>query len=179
VWNPALRFNGAVRQPLDQVQHFACHCETHETLSEDCFLGFAHDNRSHRKVTIGDLQNRFAALSVRLPRQEDVALPLIFLNACGTSAIDPGGVSSFPALFVEENGNRGFIGTETRMPDKFAAAFSQAFYTHLLEGYPLGEAIHAAKWNLLEKQNNPMGIFYTVYANPDTRVRKPAKVKTF
>jgi hypothetical protein len=80
-------------------------------------------------------------------------------------------------LFLVENGNRGFIGTETRIPDQYAAAFSEQFYTELLQGRPLGEAVHAARWTLLRRHNNPLGILYTVYADPDMRVRKPVTLK--
>jgi CHAT domain-containing protein len=102
-------------------------------------------------------------------------LPLVFLNACGTSAITPGGVASFPSLFLK-NGNRGFIGSETRISDKVAAAFSRSFYGEFVAGQSLGEAVKAAKWALLRQYNNPLGILYTNYANPDIRVLKPSKM---
>ena len=85
-------------------------------------------------------------------------------------------VTSFPRFFVEENNNRGFIGTETNVPDEFAAAFSAAFYTSLLSGSTLGKAIHDAKWKMLLEKNNPLGIIYTVYADPDLHVSRKVDI---
>ena len=55
----------------------------------------------------------------------------MFLNACGSAAVDVFSASSFVKLFIE-NGNRGFLGTETRVPDTFAAKLSRRFYQELL-----------------------------------------------
>jgi hypothetical protein len=61
-------------------------------------------------------------------------------------------------------------------PDKFAAQLSQAFYTRLIEAVPLGEALHGAKWELLKGACNPLGIFYTLYADPYIQVSEPKQV---
>jgi hypothetical protein len=82
-------------------------------------------------------------------------------------------VVSFPKFFLKENRNRGFIGTETNVPDGFAAEFSQMFYRSLLRGVSLGRAIYDAKWAMLREKNSPLGILYTVYADPDLCVSKP------
>jgi hypothetical protein len=77
--------------------------------------------------------------------------------------------TSFPRFFLQDNRNRGFIGTETNVPDAFAANFSRYFYSGLLNGLNLGEAIYEAKWAML-KNCNPLGILYTNYADPELRV---------
>jgi hypothetical protein len=160
-------------QQLDQIQHFACHCNTDKTDSLEYSLelldhaGFF-SSSSVRSATIDDLAGEFSGLPQRRP---DVAYPLIFLNACGASKLTPKGVTSFPKLFLEI-GNRGVIGTETNVPDKLAAAFSQRFYSALIEGKSVGESTYLARRDLLKK-NNPLGILYTVYADPDLRVKRP------
>ena len=62
------------------------------------------------------------------------------------------------------------------MPDEVASAFSRYFYTYLLQGLSLGEAIHRAKWKLVELHQNPLGVLYTVYADPELTVRRPTHV---
>lgn len=158
-------FDGQDRSPIDQIQHFICHCEIDEIVSSDSLLRFSDGN----DATISDLQAFFAIPSGKNRPQSG---PLIFLNACATSRINPMAVTSFPRFFIEENGNRGFIGTETNVPDSFAAEFSQCFYRGLLKGLSLGRAIYDAKWEMLRERKNPLGILYTVYADPDLHVSK-------
>ena len=91
------------------------------------------------------------------------------MNACGTSTINPSSAASFVQLFLE-NGNRGFIGTETRVPDLVATEYSRIFYKHLVGGETVGYAMHQAKWDLLRQFKNPLGVLYTLYGNPDLAV---------
>lgn len=163
------KFDGENRTPIDQIQHFSCHCEIDEIVSSDSMLIFSEKNN----ITISDLQ---ASYAIPDPRERPKFGPLIFLNACGTAEDNPMTVTSFPRFFIVENGNRGFIGTEINVPDSFAAEFSQCFYRGLLKGLTLGHAIHEAKWTMLRERNNPLGMLYTVYANPDLHVSNPVKV---
>jgi len=162
------RFNGTRRAVVDQIQHFVCHCEIDDDVPSDSRLIFSEGNAA----SITDLQARFALLEERRRAKDG---PLVFLNACGTSRIDPMTVSSFPRFFLQENSNRGFIGTETNVPDAFAAEFAQAFYRDLLAGLSLGHAIHRARWSLLLERNNPLGMLYVVYADPDLHGSKRAR----
>lgn len=157
-------FKNQERTP-DQIQHFTCHCETYEKPSADSFLELSHKYR----VTIAQLQASFATSG---EEKRSAPGPVIFLNACGTSKIDPMAVTSFPRFFLEDNENRGVIGTETNVPDRFAAEFSKCFYQGLLKGLNLGKAIYDAKWTMLRDFNNPLGILYTVYADPELHVSK-------
>ena len=153
-------FTGNLRNQADQIQHFTCHCETDELVPSDSTLALSEENIA----TIADLQASLRPPS-QLENQEPG--PLIFLNACGTSKMDPMTAASFPQFFLKDNGNRGFIGTETSIPDDVAAYFSRRFYESLLSGVRLGEAIYEAKWKMLYETNNPLGILYTLYADPD------------
>jgi hypothetical protein len=159
------RFDGTYRAAADQIQHFICHCEIDEEVTSDSRLLFSAGN----VATIADLEARFAVMDERGGAKDG---PLVFLNACGTSRIDPMAVSSFPRFFLQENSNRGFIGTETNVPDRFAAEFAQRFYRELLAGLNLGQAIYRARWSMLHERNNPLGILYIVYADPDLHVSK-------
>jgi hypothetical protein len=178
LWNPGSRFNGNTRHPPDQIQHFACHCNTELSAHEEHCLGLAHGPGVGHWIKIGELQAEFLDLAEQASRRADREMPLIFFNACGSSALDPSGLASFPHLLLHHNRNRGFIGAETQIPDELAGVFSRLFYTRLLQGNPLGAAIHAARWTILRRYNNPLGILYSVYANPDLRVRKPQGMQT-
>jgi hypothetical protein len=159
----------------DQISHFACHCDTSPDNYEDYTLKLAGVGLwpAQQTVTYRELQDKFFAFDMESPNKHssgtDKVRPLIFLNACGSSEVDPAGLASFPELFLDF-GHRGFIGTETKIPDRFAAAFSEAFYVAFLNGERLGEAIYRARWNSLKRFRNPLGLLYGVYANPDMRV---------
>ncbi|HEY0404177.1 MAG TPA: CHAT domain-containing protein [Pyrinomonadaceae bacterium] len=170
LWNPVSRFDSSDREPPDQVQHFSCHCDTTNDLSENHFIRLAHCEGMDQDVTLGELQTQLAGFQSVGARQNGIAFPLVFFNACGTAVSDPMRIGSFPDLLLGI-GNRGVIGTECEIPDDFAASFSEQFYRALLGGRPLGDAIYHAKWQMLERHNNPLGILYTVYADPDMYVR--------
>lgn len=175
LWHASSAAIGGVQKPIDQIHHFSCHCDTNKANSVDYSLYLAHkskwlfSNHLVRRAGIGALEQEFGGFPQRNVKE---IFPLVFLNACGASKLDPNGVTSFPSLFLKI-GNRGVIGTETRVPDLYAAAFSESFYLHLIRGNSLGEAIYRARWDLLKRYKNPLGILYTVYANPDLHVRKP------
>ena len=84
---------------------------------------------------------------------------------------------SFPEFFLEDGRNRGFIGTETLISDGFASRFARVFYARLLKRDSVGMALHKAKWALLRGAHNPLGLFYTLYANPElnVRLRRPVR----
>lgn len=173
IWNFHCRLDGNNRDCADQIHHFSCHCDTKSDDSANYHVELGHDSQTRRKVTIGKLQARFAELQVAGPQRcPDLPPPFVFFNACGSSKIKPGEMASFPRLFFTI-GSRGFIGAETRIPDQVAAEFSKYFYTKLLGGFPLGDAVQAAKQMLLTRYNNPLGVLYTVYADSDLAVSHP------
>jgi hypothetical protein len=120
-------------------------------------------------ITIRELQDRFNRFKPPVSAQ-DAPRPLVFFNACGSSSIDPAGIASFPRLFLDFK-HRGFIGSETKIPDSFAAAFSKAFYKEFLANNRLADCIYRARWNTLSDYRNPLGLLYSVYADAGLRLR--------
>lgn len=159
----------------DQVHHFACHCDTQELNSLQHSVSLGHLRPwiglvSEKRVSIGTL---IGEISTYRPRSATAPRPLVFFNACGSSKVTPNGVASFPDMFLSYFGSRGVIGTETRIPDRFSSRFSELFYLYLVQGATLGEAIFRARWQLLKLLNNPLGILYSIYADPYLQVSKP------
>lgn len=153
----------------DQVHHFACHCYTTNEATSRWYLELAAESGDPAEITMGNL---LVALNKRWKEhhKRGPVRPLVFMNACGTSAMQPGSAISLPSVFMD-NGSVGFIGTETRVPDVFASAFSAVFYDSLLRQRSVGRALHDAKWALLTSGHNPLGILYTFYGDPDLLVR--------
>ncbi len=156
----------------DQIQHFACHCEISDVLSFYSALRMSRDNQC--QASILELKGAFATLFLSGgPRQNPG--PLVFMNACESSLVLPMASSSFPSLFIGDREpmfhNLGFIGTEANLPDTFAAEFAESFYLHFLrDGLDLGNAMHQAKWKMLEEHRNPLGLLYSVFASPRLHV---------
>jgi hypothetical protein len=160
----------------DHVHHFSTHCDTATELSGDYSISLAHHGLFRRQswsISLQTLKRGFARLDMDATRLKDQVFPLVFLNACGTSSLTPNGVSSFTELFLDY-GNCGVVGTETGVPDSFAAKFSEEFYRTFLQGHSLGHSMYRARWNLLRRHNNPLGILYVAYGDPDLCVVRPA-----
>jgi CHAT domain len=155
---------------FNEIQHFCCHCTIDDTTWSASRLSFS----AATEATIDHLRATFATLA---GQPKAGTGPLIFLNACGASRIDPLRSTSFPRFFLEENGNRGFVGTETNVPDGLAAAFSKRFYRSLLQRLPLGEALYEAKWAMLREFSNPLGLLYIAYADPNLQVKTKKRVR--
>jgi hypothetical protein len=178
LWEVKTRFGGPLRHHPDQICHFSCHSRTdidrtpeeyEIALQGDQFLG------GSRTATLEKLRNALAALSHKA-RDDRAHRPLIFMNSCGSGDLDPSGASSFPDLFMNSDlGFTGFIGTETVMPNDIAAEFSIKFYERLIKGDALGEAILLTRWDMLADYHNPLGLMYTLVAEPEIRVRSPVK----
>ncbi|QQM41414.1 CHAT domain-containing protein [Streptomyces liliifuscus] len=169
IFDPRLLLDGTQRELPDQVQHFACHCYTRsdDTLAAEIELSGA---GRHSRTTLGALGADLVALGAS---QELRAfdLPLVMMNACGSGRMRAPGAPSFPYLFLM-NGNRGFIGTETEIPDDIAAAFSKALYDRfLVRRIPLGRALLESRRHLLHTLRNPLGLTYAAYADPGLHVR--------
>jgi hypothetical protein len=152
----------------EQVQHFACHCQTGHGEAGAWEIQLA---PPHESDEIGlSLVDLLAERRKRLTNSAAIR-PLVFMNACGSAAIDPVSILSLPRMFLE-NGNCAYIGTETKIPPEIAADISRRFYAHLLSGNEVsaGLALHRAKWELLLRHGNPSGVLYTLYGDPDVAV---------
>jgi hypothetical protein len=163
---PGERFNGTTRDPVDQIHHISCHCYIGEEMSSDNRLDFSNEHGSY-SASLRDLQAAYGEI-FRTARRRQPSPPLVFLNACTSVSVEATKLCSFPSLFLESH--RGVIGTETRIPDEVAAEFSTAFYRFLLDGKTVGESLYLARWHLVKKANNPLGLVYTLYADPNLYV---------
>ena len=172
IFDPRITFSGKKRKVPDQIQHFSCHCDTYGTDSDNYRLRLAAGENDHVDIRLRDLNEALKALTFKRRKKRNWLLPLVFLNACGSSKIDYAAAASLPEFFLAQQ-NRAFIGTETNMPDLVAAQLSEYFYLELISGASVGEALNQAKRQLVLLHGNPLGLLYTLYGNPDLRVNNP------
>lgn len=161
---------------LDHIQHLACHADTELEDSQDYTFSVTYPQQTFTEpedvtvdVSFEDLQT---GMSGNFQKDKSISYPLIFLNACGSSRINPLSSSSYPKFFYQ-NRNRGFIGAELAIPDGLASQFAAYFYQYFDSADAVSLAIYKARRKLLKFHNSPLGILYTVYANPMLKVHKP------
>jgi hypothetical protein len=94
--------------------------------------------------------------------------PLVFANACTTTTIDPYLASELEESFFGR-GARAFLGTETKVPIRFASRFALIFFWFFyrkVDPAPMaaGEAVAQSRLFLWTQYRNIGGLFYT-YVN--------------
>lgn len=98
--------------------------------------------------------------------------PLVFINGCHTTALEPKQMLDFVTTFVVTHRAAGVIGTEITVFEPLACAFAEeCLRRFLVNGETIGDAVRATRLKLL-KQGNPLGLVYTIYANATLRLRK-------
>jgi CHAT domain-containing protein len=144
-----------------QIAHLACHAFDQKPSSQS-YLDVA--NNFH--ISIEDFRARKLTTKYN---------PLVILNACLTGITDSLCISGWAAEFWK-GGARGVVATEFQVPDWFAAVFIEKLYEHLLSGEPLGESLWATRSYFWEREKNPLGLAYALYA--PLAIRITGKEKT-
>jgi hypothetical protein len=154
------------QQPDIQIFHFCCHCEAENIDPWKHFIDLGSE-----RVTISNLRHVLSKIEGPICVGNRIA----FLNTCNSAIVTPLSKSSFPILFLNEFNYVGFIGPELRIPDKFAYEFSRVFYSNFIAYRELGMALFKTRWFFAKKYNNPMGLFYILYANSEVILSGPPK----
>ncbi|MDT7786918.1 MAG: hypothetical protein QOF58_5337 [Pseudonocardiales bacterium] len=171
MFDPRASFYGPRRPFPDQILHLACHCETESESVELSSLRFAGRNGDEVALTLQELGAGFLNLQEEGRRRATTKLPLVFLNACGSSMVTAATATSFPHHFLQFK-NRGVLGTEAAIPDSVAAEFARFFYDSIFQQYTVGHSVLRARSLLLRARGNPLGILYSYYGNPHLRLQR-------
>lgn len=97
------------------------------------------------------------------------ARPLLFFNACHSARTDfnPVGIGGWAKTFLKE-GASAFIGPFWEVVDDSALKLAQKFYSELLDGTPIGEALRQARMAVKDR-GDPTWLSYSLYAHPEAR----------
>lgn len=175
IYDPSLLLAGGRRALPDQIQHFSCHCYAGPGIPPHRFEIELRGSGREVRITLNEIGSQVIRF-IDNAQSRPAELPLVFMNACGSSVLRATNSVSFPKIFLD-NGNRGFVGSEISIPDDVAAMFSRFVYERLLlRSQPLGEAILGARIELLQRYGNPLGIAYTTYADPELQVEPSADI---
>ena len=96
--------------------------------------------------------------------------PLVFVNGCHTTALDPAQVMNLVNGFVQEANAVGVVGTELTVFEPLAVTFAEAlFESFLVQESTIGTAVRRARIALL-RQRNPLGLVYVPFVAAPTRL---------
>jgi hypothetical protein len=103
--------------------------------------------------------------------------PLVFINGCHTTSLNPEITLDFVSSFVQQSGAAGVIGTEITIFELLAAQFAEECFGRFVgapphaESMPIGRAVRGARLELL-RQGNPLGLVYIPYAVASLRLQE-------
>jgi hypothetical protein len=158
---------------IGAVAHFACHYGAAGPTPSGGYrvasaLNFGAENTT--AIDILSLRGEFE--SRQKPGAPSPFNALFFLNACQTAA--GGNYENSLLGFLHDRRATAILGSETLLPDPISGKFAVEFYEGLLRSVPLGKAVLRARRRLIERYNNPIGLFYTLIGNPLLQVNEPA-----
>jgi len=103
--------------------------------------------------------------------------PLVFINGCHTTSLNPEVTLDFVSSFVRDSGASGVIGTEITIFEPLAVKFAEECFKRFIgapphkEKMPIGKAVRGARLELL-RQGNPLGLVYIPYAVASLRLQE-------
>lgn len=157
--NELMELGRFLGQELELI-HFACHAYEQDPVEQSYLFVTRDFSISMIDFVVGKYELKHN--------------PFVILNACLTSIINPLYTSSW-AEKLWERGARGVLATDFRVPDWFAASFSEVLYRHLLSGIPIGETLLTARRQLWSEQRNPLGLAYSLYSPPSIQFVRTKK----
>lgn len=141
------------------IVHFAGHCDYNLNNPSDSGWVFRDG-----KLTVKDILGM--AQATPLPN-------IVFSNSCQSADETLRLVDSGKKIYGLANafllsGVRHYIGTFWKIPDEMSLSFAEEFYSHIISGYSVGEAVRQARWKLINKYGYDSIIWasYILYGDP-------------
>lgn len=141
----------ALRSTRAQVVYFYCHGGL--------------DQGVWPYLQVGPLGERVLTADILLSEQIQWSSPrpLVFINGCHTTAVEPEKVVEFVSALVGDTQAAGVIGTEITVFEPLATVFGLEYLRRFVTGASVGNALRGARLALLQ-QGNPLGLVYVPFA---------------
>ena len=156
---PERRLSTSFGRASPHIVYFYCHGGV---ANQRPFIQVGPDNKE--LIFSSDLRARHVKWET--PR------PLVFINGCHTTALEPREAHELVSGFVTIARASGVIGTEITIFEPLARGFAEAFLRAFAGGSTVGEAVRSARLDLLQ-QANPLGLAYTAYALANLKLGGP------
>ncbi len=153
-----------LKKTAPHLLYFYCHGGIRAN-TELPYLGIGADDKLGPEAFIGE------GISWKEPH------PLVFINGCHTTSLNPEITLDFVSSFVQQSGAAGVVGTEITIFEPLAAKFAEECLSRFIgapphnESMPLGKAVRGARLALLQ-QGNPLGLVYIPYAVASLRLQE-------
>jgi hypothetical protein len=95
--------------------------------------------------------------------------PLVFINGCHTTALEPKQILDLVSAFVGKSNAVGVVGTELMVFQELGCAFAETMLEAFVSGSTVGASVRRARLALL-KDCNPLGLVYVPFVAADTRL---------
>jgi hypothetical protein len=122
-------------------------------------------------IQVGALDER--GITRDLLRAKDIfwerPRPLVFINGCHTTALEPEQALDLVTAFVETSNAAGVIGTEVTIFEPLACGFAEECLARFAAGEPIGDAVRQARLKLLQ-EGNPLGLVYIPFVAAHLRL---------
>jgi hypothetical protein len=129
-------------------------------------------NKRRVWLSVGrSLEERFAPDQLRYWPLGWESRPLVIVNGCNTTRVDPSQLANFVREFAAQ-GAAGVVGTETTVWETLAQEVGSRLLAAMVAGKPLGEALLGIRHALLRERYNPLGLVYSAYASVDLRLTR-------
>ena len=153
----------------DQIIYFYCHGAMYDLEEAGGVDASTLILTGNTRITMKDFDLE-APITDKL-----VNAPLVFINACESAKLSPLVYDGFVPYFIAK-GARGVIGSECKLPARFAVEWAKRFFDRFLTGQSIGEAVFDLRKEFFEKEHNLLGLLYALYVDCDTRLTPPVLV---
>lgn len=143
--------------------YFYCHGGADETGQPFLLVGTSSDY----PIVVSDLND---VDWNQLPHPPNFQHPLIFINGCHTTALQPEQAVDFVSTLID-CGAVGVIGTDITIFEPLACAFAEECFRRFLGNEEIGEAVRGARLALLQN-GNPLGLVYIPFVLPGLQLAK-------
>ncbi|WP_448640761.1 CHAT domain-containing protein [Geodermatophilus sp. URMC 63] len=141
-----------LRKTTPHVVYFLCH-----GVEKDGLPGLVVGDPTRSSAITPD---NLAAYKIAWPDTR----PLVVLNGCRTTALDPTKPINFVEAFLRHTHASGVLGTEVTIFEPLATAFAEEVLQRFVhDDVTLGRAVREARLALLRRRN-PLGLAYVPYA---------------
>lgn len=108
-----------------------------------------------------------------LPRPWISPQPLVIINGCHTTNLEPERAFEFVSALVEQ-GAVGVLGTEITVFEPLATRFGESFLERFCGGADAGDAVRLARLELLGRSLDPLGLLYVPFMLSTVRLSTAA-----
>ena len=156
---------------LPGIAHVHAHATSERGFSRELVVQFS-DESGTVELTSGSVEEAMRILEKERMRileepggsPPDSCGPLVVFSACGAlSGLGSPLVST--AFNMAETGCRAVIGPRDAIPASVAYAFSRDLFKGLGQHGEVGRVTVGCRWHLMQSENNPLGILYSVFGN--------------